>query len=123
MRPPVAIFEARHHAQRGGLAAPRWSEQDDELALVNIEIDPFHRARSVGVGFLESGDAEKAHGNLGAGRLGQHVPGDNLEDRARQGDEETPLEAAVPEGLQHEQRSDAHSVEEDAVGERYEVTV
>ena len=39
MRPEVTEFEARHHPERRGLAAARGAEQDEELAVVDLEVE------------------------------------------------------------------------------------
>jgi hypothetical protein len=39
----VDLFEAREHAQRGGLAAAGGPDQDEELAVGDLEVDLVHR--------------------------------------------------------------------------------
>jgi hypothetical protein len=61
-------LEPRDHAKRGRFAAPRRPEQNDELALFDIEVEPLHGPRSIGVRFLEIPNAKKAHASFGSGK-------------------------------------------------------
>src|SRR5207237_10190736 len=53
--------------QRARRAAPGRTEQNDELPLANVEVDPLHGSRAVGVRLLEALDAEKAHAPRSSG--------------------------------------------------------
>ena len=57
----VGRDEARHHAQGGGLAAARWAEQRDELAVADLEVDVIDRGEGA-VFPRESLELEPAHG-------------------------------------------------------------
>ena len=54
-------LEPGDHAQRGGLAAARRSEQYDQLPLFDRQIDPTHGARAIGVGLLQVLERQEAH--------------------------------------------------------------
>ena len=47
------LLEAGDHAQRRGLAAARRAEQGEELAGLDVEVDPGHR-HLVGVALLQA---------------------------------------------------------------------
>ena len=36
------LLQTRHHAQRGGFAAARRADEDDELAVGNVEVEFLH---------------------------------------------------------------------------------
>src|SRR5262249_47104945 len=42
----IELAEARDHAQQRGLAAARWPQQREELALADVEIDGAHTAEA-----------------------------------------------------------------------------
>ena len=58
----IVCFQARHHAQCGGLAAAARPEQRENLAVENFEREIFNRwSRAAWIGFPQSGEP---HGNF-----------------------------------------------------------
>jgi hypothetical protein len=66
--PPIELddtgrgnLETRDHAQRGRLAAAGRTEQHDELTPLHGQIDAVDSARAIGIGLLETLQAQEAH--------------------------------------------------------------
>ncbi len=55
------VLEAGDHAECGGLAAAGGADEDDELAVGDIEGDAFDRGEAVGVGFGQIGEGDIGH--------------------------------------------------------------
>ena len=53
-------LQSGHHAQQGGLAAARGSDDDDELAVGDLHVDPVDHLRAA-VAFLHLGKADLGH--------------------------------------------------------------
>src|SRR5262249_47645922 len=52
----------RDHAQGGGLAAARRADEDDELAVSDVEVEVAHRARAVGIDLCQLLELDGRHG-------------------------------------------------------------
>ena len=57
-------FEPGDHPQRGGLAAARRADQDDELLVVDVEVERLHRDGAVRIDLPDIVEND----------LGQHIP-------------------------------------------------
>ena len=55
IRPEVTDFEPGHHAERRGLAAARRPEEDEELAVLDLEVEALHHL-DVAEGLVDVGE-------------------------------------------------------------------
>ena len=54
-------LEPCHHAQQGGFAAAGRTDEDDELAVGNIEADALYRFDAAGIGLSDLVDVNACH--------------------------------------------------------------
>jgi len=56
------LLEAGHHAERGRLAAPRWTDEHEELAVGDVERDAADGMKALGVALVEVANGDSGHG-------------------------------------------------------------
>src|SRR5262249_50941002 len=61
-RPGGDVLETRDHPQRGRLAAPRRADEDDELAVTDVQVEVAHRPRAVRVDLRQLLELDARHG-------------------------------------------------------------
>src|SRR4029078_3434581 len=56
------LLEAREHAKRGRLAAPRGSDEDHELAVLDLQVEVLDGPRTVVVDLRDAVVRDRSHG-------------------------------------------------------------